>query len=92
MSMVEISPRDSRGTAGTFRVPSTQRTVRRLRVLTSEAGPAHSFSPGAAVATSATVVSVERPMDPAEIDVRTYVSHLWAEDWDSEDDAIYDTW
>jgi len=25
-------------------------------------------------------------------DVRNYVSSLWAEDWDSAEDAVYDTW
>jgi hypothetical protein len=24
--------------------------------------------------------------------VRAYVSRLWAEDWDSDEDAVYDTW
>lgn len=24
--------------------------------------------------------------------VRGYVSHLWAQDWDSDEDAVYDTW
>lgn len=24
--------------------------------------------------------------------VRNYVSALWAEDWDSPEDAVYDTW
>jgi len=28
--------------------------------------------------------------DEADGDVRAYVSRLWAEDWDCEDDAIYD--
>lgn len=27
-----------------------------------------------------------------EEDVRGYVSRLWAEDWDSPEDAVYDTW
>jgi hypothetical protein len=24
--------------------------------------------------------------------VRAYISHLWAEDWDSTEDSVYDTW
>lgn len=24
--------------------------------------------------------------------MRSYVSRLWAEDWDSPEDAVYDTW
>ena len=24
--------------------------------------------------------------------LRNYVSRLWAEDWDSDEDAVYDTW
>lgn len=27
-----------------------------------------------------------------EADMRAYVSRLWAEDWDSPEDAVYDTW
>lgn len=27
-----------------------------------------------------------------DADMRAYVSRLWAEDWDSPEDAVYDTW
>ena len=30
--------------------------------------------------------------DPEDAAVRDYVSQLWAEDWDSPEDEIYDTW
>jgi hypothetical protein len=29
------------------------------------------------------------PTDTSDEDVRAYVSHLWAEDWDSAEDSVY---
>lgn len=40
-----------------------------------------------------TTILVTGPVvDEGDEDVRAYVSRLWAEDWDSDDDAIYDSW
>lgn len=50
-----------------------------------EAGPIH--------VASVRVIVDESPVPPTDDELmRGYVSQLWAEDWDSPEDAVYDTW
>lgn len=45
------------------------------------------------VATRGVTISWERePERTYDDDVRAQVSALWAEDWDSDEDALYDDW
>lgn len=40
-----------------------------------------------------TIVVDEPPATFSDDDLlRGYVSRLWAQDWDSDEDAVYDTW
>lgn len=39
------------------------------------------------------VIVDQTPTQPSDDNLmRGYVSNLWAEDWDSAEDAVYDTW
>ncbi|MGH9207436.1 MAG: hypothetical protein ACRD1G_12900 [Acidimicrobiales bacterium] len=44
------------------------------------------------VATTGLIISWPQRPRTDEDDLRAQVSTLWAEDWDSEDDAVYDDW
>lgn len=46
----------------------------------------------AALAPRNVVVVEADTEDPEDEDMRAYVSRLWAEDWDSDADRVYDTW
>lgn len=45
-----------------------------------------------AVATTGVVIAWPERAPTDEDDLRAHVSALWAEDWDSDDDAVYDDW
>lgn len=75
------------------RAPTTSRSS--MGLAGSITGTWHSF--GALTMSEAVLMAIlptaeiEVP-DENETAVRDYVTHLWAEDWDCPEDAVYDTW
>jgi hypothetical protein len=78
--------------SGCIKSASTSGGVASYRVFASSSSGFHPGGSSAAALPRGIVVPMEPVADADEQLMRVYVSKLWAEDWDCDDDDVYDSW